>query len=66
MALPNFIIAGFPKCGSTSLHYYLNAHPEIFMPKQKELAARMEKAGLKNVSFSNLSAGIAAIHTGMK
>lgn len=37
MKLPNFIIAGFPKCGSTSLHYYLNAHPEIFMPKQKEL-----------------------------
>lgn len=37
MALPNFIIAGFPKCGSTSLHYYLEEHPEIFMPKQKEL-----------------------------
>ena len=35
--LPNFIVVGFPKCGSTSLHYYLNAHPEIFMPKQKEL-----------------------------
>ena len=35
--LPNFIIAGFPKCGSTSLYYYLNEHPEIFMPKQKEL-----------------------------
>ncbi|MCA0152372.1 sulfotransferase family protein [Winogradskyella vincentii] len=35
--LPNFIIVGFPKCGSTSLHYYLNDHPEIFMPTQKEL-----------------------------
>src|SRR5690606_30047138 len=35
--LPNFIVAGFPKCGSTSLHYYLNEHPDIFMPKQKEL-----------------------------
>lgn len=35
--LPNFIIAGFPKCGSTSLYYYLNEHPEIFMPSQKEL-----------------------------
>ncbi len=37
MYLPNFIISGFPKCGTTSLHYYLAEHPEIFMPKQKEL-----------------------------
>ena len=37
MNKPNFIISGFPKCGSTSLHYYVDAHPEIFMPKQKEL-----------------------------
>lgn len=37
MRLPNFLIAGFPKCGSTSLHYYLSEHPEIFMPGQKEL-----------------------------
>tara|TARA_B100001250_G_scaffold236480_1_gene203113 strand:- start:103 stop:1005 length:903 start_codon:yes stop_codon:yes gene_type:complete len=37
MRLPNFIISGFPKCGTTSLHYYLAEHPEIFMPKQKEL-----------------------------
>ncbi|WP_299776493.1 sulfotransferase [uncultured Formosa sp.] len=35
--LPNFIISGFPKCGSSALHYYLENHPEIFMPKQKEL-----------------------------
>ena len=37
MKKPNFIIAGFPKCGTTSLHHYLNEHPEIFMPEQKEL-----------------------------
>ncbi|QNJ97480.1 sulfotransferase family protein [Constantimarinum furrinae] len=37
MKLPNFIVAGFPKCGSTSLYYYLYEHPEIFLPKQKEL-----------------------------
>ncbi|AEM70408.1 sulfotransferase [Allomuricauda ruestringensis DSM 13258] len=34
---PNFLIVGFPKCGSTALHYYLNSHPEIYMPNQKEL-----------------------------
>ena len=37
MKLPNFLVAGFPKCGSTSLYYYLYEHPEIYLPKQKEL-----------------------------
>ena len=37
MKKPNFIIAGFPKCGTTSLHHYLSEHPQIFMPNQKEL-----------------------------
>tara|TARA_B100000965_G_scaffold17723_1_gene13346 strand:+ start:2034 stop:2933 length:900 start_codon:yes stop_codon:yes gene_type:complete len=37
MKKPNFIISGFPKCGTTSLHHYLNEHPQIFMPSQKEL-----------------------------
>ena len=37
MKKPNYIIAGFPKCGTTSLHHYLSEHPEIFMPEQKEL-----------------------------
>lgn len=35
--LPNFIVAGFPKCGTTSLFYYLTEHPEIYLPRQKEL-----------------------------
>jgi len=35
--LPNFLVVGFPKCGSTSLHYFLDVHPEIFMPEQKEI-----------------------------
>ncbi len=25
------------KCGTTSLYYYLNCHPEIFMSREKEL-----------------------------
>ena len=37
MSFPNLIIAGFPKCGTTSLHHYLSEHPQIYMPKQKEL-----------------------------
>ncbi|MEO8116287.1 MAG: sulfotransferase [Bacteroidota bacterium] len=34
--LPNFLIAGPPKCASTSLHFYLNQHPDIFMSPVKE------------------------------
>jgi hypothetical protein len=32
---PDFIIAGAPKCGTTSLYYYLQQHPNIFLaPKE--------------------------------
>lgn len=34
---PNLIIIGAMKCGTTSLHHYLNLHPEIQMAKSKEL-----------------------------
>lgn len=37
MRKPNFIIAGFPKCGTTSLYHYLSEHPQVFLPNQKEL-----------------------------
>jgi hypothetical protein len=35
-ALPNFFIAGAPKCGTTSLYRYLDQHPEIYMSPMKE------------------------------
>ncbi|MFC1867059.1 sulfotransferase [Thermodesulfobacteriota bacterium] len=35
--LPNLIIIGAAKCGTTSLHYYLGLHPEISMSREKEL-----------------------------
>ena len=34
---PNFLIVGAAKSGTTSLAMYLNQHPDIFIPKQKEL-----------------------------
>lgn len=37
MKLPNFIIVGAPKCGTTSLYYYLKQHNDIYMPERKEL-----------------------------
>jgi len=35
-ALPNLVILGAQKCGTTSLHNYLEAHPEISMSRLKE------------------------------
>jgi hypothetical protein len=35
--LPNLIIIGAMKGGTTSLHYYLNLHPHISMSREKEL-----------------------------
>lgn len=35
--LPNLIIVGAMKCATTSLHYWLNLHPEISMSREKEL-----------------------------
>lgn len=35
--LPNLIVIGAQKCGTTSLHYYLSLHPQIAMSKEKEL-----------------------------
>jgi hypothetical protein len=34
--LPTFFIVGAPKAGTTSLHAYLQRHPEVFMPDRKE------------------------------
>lgn len=36
MTLPNFLVIGAPKAGTTSLYDYLRVHPEIFMPAMKE------------------------------
>lgn len=33
---PNFLIIGAMKAGTTSLYYYLNQHPEVFMSPVKE------------------------------
>ena len=35
--LPNFLIIGTMKGGTTSLYHYLGQHPEVFMTATKEL-----------------------------
>jgi hypothetical protein len=36
MSKPNLFIVGAAKSGTTSLHNYLNQHPDIFMCNPKE------------------------------
>ena len=36
MNIPNLFIIGAPKCGTTSLYFYLSQHPDIFLSELKE------------------------------
>src|SRR4051812_7635701 len=36
MALPDFLVVGAPKAGTTALHVALSQHPQIFMSSPKE------------------------------
>ncbi len=37
LVLPNLIVIGAQKCGTSVLHYYLGLHPEVSMSNPKEL-----------------------------
>ncbi|MDQ2943377.1 MAG: sulfotransferase domain-containing protein [Candidatus Dormibacteraeota bacterium] len=43
--LPNFLVIGAMKCGTTSLHYYLDQHPDITMSRVKEINFFLEGQG---------------------
>lgn len=36
-ALPNLLVIGAQKCGTSALHHYLSLHPEVSMSQPKEL-----------------------------
>jgi hypothetical protein len=42
-ALPNLIVIGAQKCGTSGLHYYLSLHPEVWMSRPKELNFFLEE-----------------------
>lgn len=47
MPILDFIIAGFAKCGTTSLYHYLKQHPELFLTVPKETNHFVKKDYLK-------------------
>jgi len=36
VALPDFLVAGVPKAGTTALHAALSRHPGLYLPEVKE------------------------------
>ena len=53
MILPNLIIVGAAKSGTTSLHNYLNQHPDVFMCDPKEPHFLINKEiGLKRIPIA--------------
>ena len=49
---PNFFIIGAPKCGTTSLHYYLSNHSQVTMSTPKEphyFSTDIENGGIRNM-----------------
>lgn len=59
LVLPNLVIAGAPKCGSTSLYHYLSAHPEVCASFKEESRYLLDKNyPLFNKDFNYLSQGL--------
>ncbi len=44
---PNFFIIGCPRCGTTSLHYYLKQHPDIDWQQLERHISELEEAVAK-------------------
>ncbi len=55
MRLPDFLVVGAARAGTTALHYYLRQHPGLFLPAQKEpcfFCFNGEKLNYKNGKFA--------------
>ena len=59
MNYPNVIIAGAPKCATTSLYYWLSQHPKVCSSIRKETYYLMDKNyPLKNIYLNYHKDGI--------
>ncbi len=58
--LPNFLIVGAAKSGTSSLHNYLNQHPEIFLPSFNEMGMKVKEPRflIKDLVQHRLNSGI--------
>ena len=49
--LPNLVVIGGMKCGTTSLHLYLDQHPDIAMSRPKEIHFFLERNAHRTVAW---------------
>lgn len=56
--LPNFIIIGAEKAGTTSLYHYLKKHPQIYMSPEKEPFYYVFKKGTPKILGNNINKDI--------
>ena len=61
--LPNFLIVGAAKCGTSSLHNYLNQHPYIFLPSYTKNGKKVKEPRflIKNLVKDRLHDGVWSI-----
>lgn len=59
--LPNFLIVGAAKSGTTSLYRYLNEHPEIYMPREIKETFFFTGKDFKDVNLESGNYGAAVI-----
>jgi len=61
-ALPNLVVIGGMKCGTTSLHMYLDQHPDVLMSQPKEVHYFLERNADKGVRwYQSHFSGTAAV-----
>jgi hypothetical protein len=60
MILPNVIIAGAPKSGTSSLHFWLEAHPETHGSKRKDSCFLADDVNRFNQDLSYVNDGLEA------
>lgn len=52
-ALPNLVVIGVQKCGTSALHYYLGLHPEVQVSTPKELFFFTDESDLRPEPYVN-------------
>lgn len=66
MTLPNFLIIGAAKSGTTSLYHYLRQHPDIFMSRIKEPNYYTDEDNLLDIPAIRSRAAYEALFAGAK
>lgn len=66
MTLPNFLVIGAAKSGTTSLYHYLRQHPDIFMSRIKEPNYYTDEDNLLDIPAIRLRSAYEALFAGAK